>query len=99
MLKTLVFKDTIVQISEEFPVHDSFSWIDNLPEHAVGQVLIKGEWVDPTPEKTPEEKALSEIARLEGEVTPRRMREAVLGTDGGWLENQESLIAAERAKL
>lgn len=39
------------------------------------------------------------IRRLEGEVTQRRMREAALGTDGGWLANQESLIAAERAKL
>jgi hypothetical protein len=32
-------------------------------------------------------------------VTPRRMREAVLGTDGGWLATQDALIAAERAKL
>lgn len=40
-----------------------------------------------------------EIARLESEVTPRRIREAVLGTDGGWLANQEALIAAERSKL
>lgn len=40
-----------------------------------------------------------EIARLESEVTPRRIREAVLGTDDGWLANQEALIAAERSKL
>lgn len=42
---------------------------------------------------------LASIARLEAAITPRRMREAVLGTDEGWLANQESLIAAERAKL
>jgi|TARA_R110000824_G_scaffold175696_2_gene354427 hypothetical protein len=43
--------------------------------------------------------ALAEIQRLEGEVDARRMREAVLGTDGGWLATQDALIAAERAKL
>jgi hypothetical protein len=42
---------------------------------------------------------LVEIARLESEVTQRRLREATLGTDGGWLANQEALIAAERSKL
>lgn len=43
--------------------------------------------------------ALFEIDRLEGQITSRRLREATLGTDGGWLANQETLIAAERAKL
>ncbi len=43
--------------------------------------------------------ALAEIARLESEITPRRTREAILGTDNGWLANQESLIATERNKL
>lgn len=48
---------------------------------------------------TAQQVIFEEIARLESEVTPRRMREAVLGTDGGWLANQEALIAAERSKL
>lgn len=43
--------------------------------------------------------AMDEIHRLEAEITPRRQREAILGTDNGWLANQESLIAIERAKL
>jgi len=42
---------------------------------------------------------LLEIARLEAEVTARRIREATLGTDGGWLAAQDALIAIERAKL
>jgi|GEM_PF-3023757 len=42
---------------------------------------------------------MAEISRLEGEITQRRIREAVLGTDGGWLANQDGLIAAERLKL
>ncbi len=41
----------------------------------------------------------SEINRLESQQTPRRLREHALGTDNGWLENQENLIAVERAKL
>ena len=43
--------------------------------------------------------ALAEIARLEAQITPRRTREAILGTDNGWLATQESLIAIERNKL
>ena len=43
--------------------------------------------------------ASAEIDRLESEVTQRRLREAALGTDDGWLAAQEALIAAERAKL
>ena len=49
--------------------------------------------------EAPARDALAEIQRLEGEVDARRMREAVLGTDGGWLATQDALIAAERAKL
>lgn len=45
------------------------------------------------------EAAMAEITRLELQVTQRRIREATLGTDGGWLANQEALIAAERSKL
>ena len=41
----------------------------------------------------------AQIAELEAQVTPRRMREAVLGTDGGWLAAQDAAIAALRAKL
>lgn len=43
--------------------------------------------------------ALKEIQRLESKITCRRLREATLGIDQGWLENQENLITIERAKL
>lgn len=39
------------------------------------------------------------IEELESQITNRRLREAILGIDNGWLANQESLIAAERVKL
>ncbi len=40
----------------------------------------------------------NKIEELEKEVTPRRLRKAILG-DGEWLLNQEILIEAERVKL
>lgn len=43
--------------------------------------------------------ALDEIAALEAQITPRRIREAVLGVDGGWLESKNAAIEALRAQL
>lgn len=40
-----------------------------------------------------------QIAELEATATPRRMREAVLGTDGGWLANLDAQIQALRKQL
>ena len=62
---------------------------------------------------TPEEKAEREAAialheagatqrainDLELQVTPRRMREAALGIDGGWLAGVDAQISALRSKL
>ncbi len=42
---------------------------------------------------------LAQIQTLEAAQTMRRMREAIAGTDGGWLSNLESQIAALRAQL
>lgn len=41
----------------------------------------------------------SEIAALESTITPRRLREAVLGTDAGWMATLDAQIAALRAQL
>ena len=44
--------------------------------------------------------AQEKIWELEMAVTPRRLRESVLTADGKtWLDDQEKLIAVERAKL
>jgi hypothetical protein len=40
-----------------------------------------------------------QIVVLERQITPRRLREAVLGADGGWLKAQDAKIAALRAQL
>lgn len=42
---------------------------------------------------------IQQIAALEATITPRRMREAVLGTDNGWLANVEQQIDALRQQL
>ena len=41
----------------------------------------------------------NKIISLENEITPRRTREAILGTDSDWLKNKEAEIATERGKL
>jgi hypothetical protein len=42
---------------------------------------------------------LSQIATLEATISERRKREAILGTDNGWLAGIEAQIAALRAQL
>jgi hypothetical protein len=44
-------------------------------------------------------KIKSDIAALEASVTPRRQREAILGTDNGWLANVDLEIAELRGQL
>ena len=39
------------------------------------------------------------ILNLEAEITQRRLREAILGTDSDWLKNKEAEITSERSKL
>ena len=41
----------------------------------------------------------ADIAALELSITPRRTREAILGTDNGWLAQQEAAIALLRQQL
>jgi hypothetical protein len=52
-------------------------------------------WVWITRDFTAREK----IGIIEQRITPRRIREAMLGADSGWLAAQEAQIAALRAEL
>jgi len=48
----------------------------------------------------PRDEAAQEIARLEGLITPRRLREAVLTSEGAtWLADIEAQINNQRSKL
>ena len=65
---------------------------------------IEKEWVElpvwPLPtELTASEKTLADIAALEAKITDRRMREAVLGQDGGWLADINAQITELRGAL
>lgn len=53
---------------------------------------------DPKPLSASEEAQLS-ITVLESSITPRRIRESILGTDNGWLADVDSKIKALRKKL
>lgn len=56
----------------------------------------EAEWVAGTARR----EALARITELEATITPRRLRDAVLTDEGRvWLEEVESAIALERAKL
>jgi hypothetical protein len=50
-------------------------------------------------QELPKKEIKNMIASIESLITPRRQREAILGTDGGWLAQQEAAIAALRAQL
>jgi len=54
---------------------------------------------DWTPSSVPNEAIKGQISALEATVTPRRLREAVLGVDGGWLAAINAQIDALRAQL
>lgn len=66
------------------------------------EAAVNAAWVDvtnswPPPPATPT--IAQQIQTLEATVTDRRVREAVLGTDNGWLKNLDDQIAALRAQL
>lgn len=54
--------------------------------------------VDPLPQSH-EDAIKSQISSLEATITARRLREAVLGTDNGWLAAVDQQIADLRAQL
>lgn len=54
--------------------------------------------VDPQP-LPPNQIIMAQIVALEGTITDRRWREAVLGADNGWLKGVNDQITALRAKL
>jgi hypothetical protein len=51
------------------------------------------------PPRSKNELLVAQILDLEATVTPRRLREAALGIDGGWLKATDDSIAALRKKM
>lgn len=63
------------------------------------QWLADGNTPDPVGIPDQNEAIIAEISELESQITDRRIREAIIGTDGGWLKAQDEKIAALRHKL
>lgn len=61
-----------------------------------GWLDVSATW-PPTP--TESDAIKLQIATLEASITSRRLREAVLGVDGGWLAKVDGEIEILRAKL
>lgn len=96
-MKALIQGTRICELAvTEFPVHSELVWVDVADDTTTQDTYENGavvKYVAPTPT------LLDQIILLEAEITPRRLREAVLGTDNGWLADKEAEIAAVRAQL
>lgn len=100
-MKALIHMETVVEVSEEeFPVNSELRWVECQKEVKVGYLFRNGDFVAPENNQTPTiNPTLAEIATLEAEITSRRIREAILGIDNGWLSDKEQEIKDLRKKL
>jgi hypothetical protein len=77
--------------------------ISLLDAQSVGKMIVPSKegkpQADPPPPPSQGELALAKIIALEQSVTKRRVREAVLGVDGGWLRDVDALIKDLRGQL
>ena len=81
----------------------SEQYVTLLDGQSTGKQIVAGTdgfpvLTDP-PAPTPNQIILSQIAELEATVTARRIREAVIGSDNGWLKALNDQCAALRKKL
>jgi hypothetical protein len=63
------------------------------------ELIASEDYVPPFNTEDQKVKIKAEIAALESAITIRRTREAILGTDNGWLADIESQIATLRTQL
>ena len=94
------------------PTYDKYS---ETVQQGLPVLTFKGHWeqtwsiiqlegdalIDAQAQKVEDEKAKikADIAALEATITPRRTREAILGTDNGWLADIELQIQELRGQL
>jgi hypothetical protein len=62
------------------------------------EAQIRARWAIAEAEQTTQA-TKDQIAALEAQQTPRRIREALAGTDNGWLADLNAQIAALRAQI
>ena len=77
------------------PIHGKAKQVLLSDEEEAQRDAEEKAWTDEEPKRN----ALNEIHRLEGTVTPRRIREMTTDAGKQWVNNVEGLIAIERGKL
>lgn len=89
----------VLELQEnEFPVHESLRWIDAPAGVGHEWEYRDGEFYPPPP--PPPLTVQEQIDALEAQQSkPRRIREAVLGIDGGWMADIDAQIVALRGLL
>ena len=91
--------DLSLPVKQRYKPDEGFSLHDleeaDIGDSVVDNVLVKKP-APTAPEPTQAEITQKEINTIEAEITPRRIREAILGTDNGWLAAKEAEIAAKR---
>jgi hypothetical protein len=91
----------VVETSAQYAIGDAV--VVNGVEAIYDGFGVLPSWLTATkpelPPATPDELIKAGIAAIEEEITARRMREAVLGRDEGWLAAKDAEIAALRAQL
>lgn len=97
MKNVVLVKDGIIH--NIIVVEDDFVGMDGFEVHPYTIGSVGDAW-PPSPQNVDlVQIKLDRIAVLESQITPRRIREAVLGTDGGWLAQKEAAIEAARQAL
>lgn len=71
----------------------------SLPSWPSGLTEMTADELAEVTELTATQKLEAQIVALESTVTQRRLREAALGTDNGWLKALDAQISALRAQL
>ena len=106
-MKTVQDKDgNVIEVADNTPCHAGIDgalpiMLDEVADAAIFTAMAEKQaaYDAGAPERA-KQAIKDKIIKLEAEAsTPRRLREAILGSGKDWLANQESLIAAERAKL
>jgi len=94
MKQALIHDSRICEFNTPFPVHADLKWVEVADDTTVEDTYVDGAVVKfVKPSETP----MEAIARLEAEVTPRRLREGL--NDPSWVNDIEAKIELERAKL
>jgi len=69
--------------------------VDMIPQEIAAQQVMEAEWDG----QRARAQIIEQIQELELLETPRRISEAILGLDNGWLANNRAQIAALREQL